>query len=221
MSFGAITGILGYDPVDCDYILSSLPSLLEYNSEEQMIRFHHGQQLLDYMSNRRSGINIQTTANQTVIRMLLSSDSYRGNLFGDLTALLFFIRSPTTDLMGQLKKFATLLLVSPLDVHLLDFTTFLDALGRMPFQTSRSITYTPEGYHKHSMTARGLVPADPNLYITTHWTTSGVTETITPRQTYTYVELLTHFVQFWASKHEQLDPLLLSVNEFGRIWEEV
>lgn len=41
------------------------------------------------------------------------------------------MKIPTPDIQSQLKRFAMLLLVSPLDVHVLDFTTFLDALAQM------------------------------------------------------------------------------------------
>ncbi|KAF5327404.1 hypothetical protein D9619_003951 [Psilocybe cf. subviscida] len=236
MLFVTITDILGYDSFDCARILAPLSSLLEYNSEDHIITFHHGRGLLNCLSNRGSAIysiKVEETATQTVIRMLSRSDSYKGNLFGDLSALLFFIKSPTTDLLSQLKQFAMLLLVSSLDVHILDFTTFLDALGCMPLVNDITASYTPGAHYRE----RPHPPQDPAcsnpaqevhqdisiLHMHSQLTASGpeVTETLTPKQTFSYIELLTPFVQLWASKHEQMDPLLLGVREVGRIWEEV
>ncbi|KAF5326734.1 hypothetical protein D9619_003948 [Psilocybe cf. subviscida] len=83
MLYGAVVNILGYDSLDCARILSSLPSLLEYNSERQIVTFHHGRKLLDYMSSARFGIyhiDIQASAIQMIIQMLSSSNSYKGNI---------------------------------------------------------------------------------------------------------------------------------------------
>ncbi|KAF5327405.1 hypothetical protein D9619_003950 [Psilocybe cf. subviscida] len=232
MSFGAVTGILGYDAADCARILSSLPSLLEYNSEDQIIAFHHGRQLLDYMSSLDSGIYCireKEVAIQTVIRLLSLDDSYKGNLFGDLSALLFLMKIPTPDLQSQLKRFAMRLLVSPVDVHVLDFTTFLDALAQIPSVTMlpHSVPGPIRTHHPRRPRATPIAVGSRldrgHVDINTRSTKSSpeVTETANRHYTDTYSELLTYFVQYWASKHEHLDPLLLSVREFGRTWKEV
>jgi hypothetical protein len=83
MLFSTVADILGYDSAGCARILISLPSLLEYNSEEQIITFHHGQKLLEYVSSPGSGVyqvDIQVYSIQMIIRMVSSYSSYKGSV---------------------------------------------------------------------------------------------------------------------------------------------
>lgn len=83
MLFGAIADFLGYNSSECARVLASLPSILEYNSQEKTINFRHGRKLLDYMSNPRTSIyhiNTQAYAIQMTIQMMSCTNSYKGNI---------------------------------------------------------------------------------------------------------------------------------------------